>query len=203
MVHSPVKPTPFRAPRFLPAVRPGGRTDFPGIPGLFNDKAPTSPMWDGSSTPTPVPLPGLAVPKDRYLSAVSQQVRAPRPCFMPPPFRDLPSETSPHAERAPLSGLPAPMRSSTRVLRRTTRRLSRPVSPTPTLPCSCLVPPGRYGSPFEVPKHPSRSPWPRVAEPSRSASFTRFGAFLPAQVRSHRPKLPRTGGRSSLGLSPL
>jgi hypothetical protein len=89
------------------------------------------------------------------------------------------------------------------VQRRTTRRLSPPVSPTPTLSRGCQASPDGYRSPFEVPKHPSWSPWPRAAEPPRSAGFIRSGAFLPTRVRSHRPELPRTGGRSSPGFSPL
>jgi len=67
--------------------------------------APTTTSLDQAPTgvdhprPLPVPLSGF-----HNLSAVSQQVRVLRPCFMPQPFGILPSEFSPHRNRAPLPG---------------------------------------------------------------------------------------------------
>jgi hypothetical protein len=115
----------------------------------------------------------------------------------------LPSESSPHRNRAPLSGPPAPLRLSTGVPR---RRLPVLVAAgfldshaLAQLPDS----PDDYGLPFHVPRHASRSPWVPAAEPLRSASFTRFEALILLRVRSHRPELPRDDGRSSLGVLPL
>lgn len=75
-------------------------------------------MWSGvSSTPTPVPPAGFL-----NLSAVSWQIRAcgPVSCRYRPwatsPFRALPRR-----DRAPVSGSPAPLRSSPRALRALTR----------------------------------------------------------------------------------
>jgi len=42
-VHSPVKSAPFRVSCHIPAVRPGGRTDFPEIPRSYNDVTRVAP----------------------------------------------------------------------------------------------------------------------------------------------------------------
>jgi len=58
----------------------------------------------------------------------------------------LPSESSPHRNRAPLSRPLAPSRSATRFTNDTTRALSPPVSSTPTLTRSGLIPPTTMSS---------------------------------------------------------
>jgi hypothetical protein len=71
----------------------------------------------------------------------------------------LPSECSPHENRAPLSRPLAPLRSSTSVQKRTAQDLITvgfPDSHTyARLPCS----PNDYELPFVTPKRASRSPW--------------------------------------------
>jgi len=64
----------------------------------------------------------------------------------------LPSESSPHRNRAPLSRPPAPLWLSTRVQDAASWILLPPVSPTPTLSRSCLVPPATMDSLFTCPK---------------------------------------------------
>jgi hypothetical protein len=58
----------------------------------------------------------------------------------------LPSESSPHRNRAPLSRPPAPSRFATSFLDATSRALSPPVSSTPALTRGGLIPPTTMGS---------------------------------------------------------
>jgi len=104
----------------------------------------------------------------------------------------LPSESSPHRNRAPLSRPPAPLWLSTRVQDAASWILLPPVSPTPTLSRSCLVPRDGYRLPFHAPKHASRLPWIQATELARSASFTHFEALILLRVRPHQPESPRT-----------
>lgn len=153
--------TPFRVPHHLPAVRPVGRkSDSPEVSAPFHDVTRTSPSWSGvSSTPTPVPPAGFY-----NLSAVSWQIRA---CglvscrcraWVTSPFR-----ASPRRDRAPVSGSPAPLRSSPRNLRALTRPCHHRVSPTPSPSLGLLpVSPQRLWAPFRRADHgrlASRSPW--------------------------------------------
>lgn len=136
--------TPFRVPHHLPAVRPVGRTDSPEVSAPFNDFTRTSPSWSGvSSTPTPVPPAGF-----HNLSAVSWQIRARglvscrcRP-WVTSPFR-----ASPRRDRAPVSGPPAPLRSSPRNLRALTRPCHHGFRRRlPHLWGACRSPPAAMGS---------------------------------------------------------
>jgi hypothetical protein len=105
----------------------------------------------------------------------------------------LPSELSPRRNRAPLSRPLAPWRSSTDVLRRARPSLvtagfidSRARAQSPESPVD-------YGNRFRAPEGPlPRFPGLDRAEPSRSASFTRFEALFPLRVRSHQSELPRS-----------
>jgi hypothetical protein len=200
-VHSPVASIPSRVPDHLPAVRPRGRTDSPELPGPFNGVPRASPIWGGRHPPrlrsrvfsTPQRFPGR--PELRGLVSCRNRSWA----------SSSPSEVSPREDRAPLSGPqlpcghPPPCRDARPVAFR--RRFHR--TPAPGGAVARL--PRRLGAPFPpganavLPGHPG----PRAAEPPRSAGFTRFEAFLPSRVRSHRPGLPRVGGRSSPGVHPL
>ena len=113
----------------------------------------------------------------------------------------LPSESSPHKSRAPLSRSHAPWRLVTIVLRRRNLNLSSSVSSTPALLTQLPDSPDDYELPFHAPKCASRSLWIQAPEPSRSDSFIRFEALLLLRVRSRRLELPRDDGRSSPGFS--
>jgi hypothetical protein len=131
--------------------------------------------------PLPVPLSGFL-----NLSAVSQQVRVSRPCFMPQPFGILPSEVSPRRNRAPLSGpllLPCGHPPACRMA--TARALSPPVSSTPTLLTRLPDSPDDYGFPFHAPESTLPvSPGLTRRNPSCSASFIRFEALILLRIRS-------------------
>jgi len=96
------------------------------------------------------------------------------PCSHPPALSDEPSES-----------------------------LLPPVSPTPTLARSCLVPLTTMGSLSTRRNALPGPPGTRATEPPRPASFICFEALFPSRIRSHQPELPRPGRRSSPGFSPL
>jgi hypothetical protein len=113
-------------------------------------------------------------------------------------------------KRAPLSRPPAPLWLSTNVLGRTSRVLVTASFTDSHAFTQLPGSPDGYGFPF----HPSEDvlpgrPGSRAAEPSRSASFTHFGAFFlfvspfsPAQVASSRLSL-LSWTSSPLELSPF
>ena len=150
--------------------------------------------------PLPVPLSGF-----RNLSAVSQQVRVSRPCFMPQPFGILPSEVSPRRNRAPLPGpllLPCGHPPTCRMA--TVRALSPPVSSTPALLAQLPLSPGDYGIPFHAPE--STLPGPPGLErrnPSCSARFIRFEALILLRIRSRFARVaPNAAVAPLLGFRP-
>jgi len=162
--------------------------------------------------PTPVPLSGFL-----YLSAVSQQTQASRPCFVPLPFLRFLLQSFPLTKgRAPLSRPTAPLRLSTGVLERASRDLVTvrfaDAHALTQLPGS----PNDYGLPFHIPSTASTGkpasttsrtlpgcPGSQATEPNRSASFTHFEACHLPRVRSHRHELPRASGRYSPEFLPL
>jgi len=83
----------------------------------------------------------------------------------------------------PSRGRSAPSRSSTGAMRRAPRTLSPPVSPTPTLARSCLVPPTTMSS-LSRTEARSRSLWARRTGSPRPASFTHLEALIFSRVRS-------------------
>jgi len=202
-VHSALVWIPSRVSHPLsdrPACRPeltvplGSSTPFNGIPQL-------APCDAGCPFPAPVPLSGFL-----NLSAVSWQARVPRPCFMPQPFLGcLPSELSPRWNRGRLSTPPAPLRSSTALPARPHASRSPALSPTPRpFRPRCLAPCTAHGFPFRVALPPlSGHPGLRVAQPSRTDSFTRFEAFLLQRIRSRQRRRTHADGRCSLGFLPL
>jgi len=108
-------------------------------------------------------------------------VQTSRPCFVPHAVPEItPPERSPHRNRAPLSGPHAPLPLFTGVLERTARGLiTAGFGRRPRSRAAAWLPPTTMGS-----LSPRRSatpvcPGPRTAEPSRSASFTRFRSFIP------------------------
>lgn len=88
-------------------------------------------------------------------------------------------------DRLPLSGLPAPLQSSTGVLRRAARRRSPPGFPDSHALAQLPGSPRDYGLPFRGPKPASRSSW---APLSRTASFRQLHLLRslssPRRVRS-------------------
>jgi hypothetical protein len=129
---------------------------------------------------------------------------------MPQPFLGFSLQSLPLTGIAhPSRGHFAPLWLSTDVPDAASWTLSPPVSPTPTLSRSCLVPPDDYGLPFHAPKHASRSPWTQATELARSASFTHFEALILLRDRPHRPGLPQANtpflswASAPLELSPL
>lgn len=176
---------PLQSPSPPPGLRPVGRTDSPEVSAPFDGITRTSPMWSGvSSTPTPVPPAGF-----RNLSAVSWQIRAcgfvSRRCR---PWATSPFRASPRRDRAPVSGPPAPMRSSPRALRALTRSFQRGFRRRP---------PHRWGScrypPAAMDHLSARPPWrarlpvtagPRAAGSRPTTRIIRFEASFP--LRSSR-----------------
>jgi hypothetical protein len=166
----------------------------------FDDTARASPVWSELPTsprfrsqvfPTSQRFPGRL----EFRGLVSSRCRP-----WGSPFRVFPSEES----RAPLeAAFPC---SLVVIHRRAGRRLPGLVTAGfadshafTQLPGS----PDDYGLPFHAPKRASRSPWTQATELTRSASFTHFEALILLRVRSRRPELPQTNGRSSPGLPPL
>jgi len=151
-------------------------------------------------TPAPVPLSGFL-----NLSAVSRQIQASGPCFVPLPplgflLQSLPLARIAHPSRGHL--LPCGHPPACWIV--AVRALSPPVSATPALTRSCLLPLTTMSSLSAPPEgDASRSLRARATEPNRSARFTHFEALILSRVRSRQPELPRTSGRSSLGLLPL
>jgi hypothetical protein len=109
-----------------------------------------------------------------------------------PSLGSLPSELSPREDRLPLSGLPAPLQSSTSVLRRAARRRSPPGFPDSHARAQLPGSPRDYGLPFRGPKSASRSSW---ASLSGTASFRQLHllrSFPPLAESVHGPvELPR------------
>jgi hypothetical protein len=117
----------------------------------------------------------------------------------------LPSELSPHRDCAPLSrapGSPAVIHQHAEV--HCSFALSPPVSSTPTLSRSCQTPRGGYELPFHEPKFASRLSW---APSSRITPFCQLHLLRsfnpPCESVRNQPELPRSGGRYSLGFTPL
>jgi hypothetical protein len=109
-----------------------------------------------------------------------------------------PSERSPRRSRGPLSRPPTPLRSFTDLPDRPRASRSPVVSPdVQTFRPRCLVPRTAHGFPFRVALPPaSWSPWAARGSPSRTDSFTRFGAFLLQRIRSRRRRRTHADGRS-------
>jgi len=124
---------------------------------------------------------------------------------VPPPFLGFSLQRLPLAEIAcPSRGRFAPLQLSTAVLERRLLVLITAgffdARARAQLPDS----PDDYELPFVEPEGslPGCSGAKR-RNSFRSASFTCFEALILLRVRSHRPELPRAGGRSSPGFSPL
>jgi hypothetical protein len=177
-----LEPDPLQSPSPPPGLRRVRRTDSPEVSAPFNGITRTSPMWSGvSSTPTPVPPAGFL-----NLPAVSWQIRARglvscryRP-WVASPFRALPRR-----DRAPVSGPPAPLRSSPRALRALTRPFHRGFRRRPPHRWgSCRYPPAAMD---HLSAHP---PWwarlpvtagPRAAGSRPTTRIIRFEASFPLQ----------------------
>jgi hypothetical protein len=115
----------------------------------------------------------------------------------------LPSESSPRSERALLSEPPAPLQLSTDAQRPAPETLLPPVSPTPTLSRSCLVPPGTMGSLSANRVLASWLPWISTAKRPHPADFTCFEAFFPLRVRSYSAQVaPNRAAVTLLGFFP-
>jgi hypothetical protein len=188
---------PFRVP-IPPLDRPIRRSAAPFLRSLRPSTASSREPHGGAgcSRPTPDPLSGFL-----NLSAVLQQARVPRPCFMPQPFliasfRAFPS----HGSCAPLEAT-----GSLAVIHQrcvpTVATTIRAFHRTPPPEDAVARIPSRPEVSFDEPKPASRFLSDATTGPSRPASFTHFGALLPLRVRSPRAELPRRGGRCSPGRS--
>jgi hypothetical protein len=166
---------PLQSPS--PSSRPSGPSAgsvSPEVSLPFNGILERAPRGTGRPTPP------------RFRSQVFstsqrfQPARVPRPCFMPQPFLGfLPSEPSPHRDRVPLSRPLAPLQSSTDVLDSSP---SQPFTPGfPDVHALAQLPgsPGGYGFPFRRRKVCFPVALGQRTQTARSASFTRFEAFLP------------------------
>jgi hypothetical protein len=156
-------------------VRPVGRLRPPLRSLCPTTTSSRQPLCEtGCSIPAPVPLSGFL-----NLSAVSASSGSTalfRAATVP---GLLPSEPSPHGDRVPLSRPLAPLRSSTDVLDCSSPQPCYHRFPRrPRFRRSCQIPPTAMGS-----LSTNRDPLPGCpglrAFAARSASFTRFGAFLP------------------------
>jgi hypothetical protein len=198
--HPHMNPAPPRVPHCL-LSRPTCRPDqLPGFCAPSTTPLGQAPHGVDRPRPLPVPLSGFL-----NLSAVSQQVRVSRPCFMPQPLGILPSEVSPRRNRAPLPGpllLPCGYPPACRTA--TAPALSPSVSSTSALLTQLPISPDDYGLPFHAPE--SALPGPPGLErrnPSCSASFTRFEALILLRIRSHRTRVaPSEAAVPLLGFSP-
>jgi hypothetical protein len=150
---------PCRVSRYLPAVRPVGRTDFLEISRPSNGIPWASPAWTGRHH-RPVPLSGFAT-----LRPTSSQRFPGRPKVCGrvsdrtvlgiPPFRVFPSQQVAYASRRSL----APLRLSSGVQKCTTRVLVTCSFPDAHAFTRLPGSPAGYELPFHAPKHASRSPW--------------------------------------------
>jgi hypothetical protein len=150
---------PCRAPHYLLAVRPVGRTDFLEIPRPFNGIPWASPAWTARHD-RPVPFSGFEAlrPRSSQRFPSKPKVRGPvsdRTVPGIPPFRVFPSQEIAYASRRSL----APLRLSSGVRRRTTRVLVTDGFPDA---CAFTPLPGSpvgYELPFRAPRRASKSLW--------------------------------------------
>jgi hypothetical protein len=117
-VHSALDQTPYRVPHHLPAIRPVGRIDSPEVSVPYDDVTRTSPMRSGGPSTPPRSRPQVFSTSRRFpgrsgLAALFRAAAA--------PGSPLPSELHLAGIAAPLSGPPAPSRSSPRVDARRSR----------------------------------------------------------------------------------
>jgi len=149
---------------------------------------------------TPVPLSGFL-----NLSAVSWQIRVPRPCFVPQPFLGFSLQSVPLTRIVyPSRGLQLPCGYPPTCWKARRVSLSAAISPdVHTLRRSCLDPP-RPMSPHSTSRSslPGR-PGPRAAEPFRSVSFTRFEACSSCESVRTNPSCPGPAVDTLLGVLPL
>lgn len=162
-------------------------------------------MWSGvSSTPTPVPPAGF-----HNLSAVSWQIRARglvscryRP-WATSPFRALPRR-----DRAPVSGSPAPLRSSPRTLRALTQPCHHGFRRRPPhLWGSCRYPPAATN--HLSARRPWRARLPVTRDHAQRARARPRGSSAskprsPCKARAAEPhEFPHGSSRALLGVPPL
>jgi hypothetical protein len=209
-VHPHMKPVPLRAPHRLSTVRPVGRILLPKVSRPSNDipraspvverAVPSSPRFHSQAYP-----PCGRPPLSGFLAGSSFAA-----LFHAATVRGiLPSEVSPHRNRAPLSrSLLLPCGHPPTCWNATSRTLLPLVSPTPTLLTQSPGSPNDYGLPFHAPKRASRSPWVQAAElaPFRQLHPPRSldppaSPFTPTRVApSRRPILSWVS--ASLKISP-
>jgi len=206
----PVSPTgegrgsfPYEVDPLQSPSRPPGRRTFAARPASLRFLAPStvSPALAPSEADRHIRLGSalrLSQPLSGFLASSSFTA-----LFRAATVRGvLPSEVSPRRNHVPLSGSLA-----SAVIHRCARthpfalyhrRFHRRPPPKVRLP--------GFPDDYEVPfAHRGALPSPsglERAEPSCSASFIHFEALILLRVRSRRPRLPRTGGRSSRGLLP-
>jgi hypothetical protein len=177
-----LEPDPLQSPSPPPGLRRVRRTDSPEVSAPFNGITRTSPVWSGvSSTPTPVPPAGFL-----DLSAVSWQIRA---CGLVScryrPWVASPFRASPRRDRAPVSGSPAPLRSSPRALHALTRSFQRGFRRRlPHRWGACRVPPAPMDHLSACRPWLARLPvtaGPRAAGSCPTTRIIRFEASFPLQ----------------------
>jgi hypothetical protein len=123
---------------------------------------------------------------------------------MPHPFGSFPSEFSPRSSRAHLSEPLAPLWLSTRMQRRTARRLVTVCFTDPhTLQHGCRTPQTTMGSLSACRGTPPSYPGPWAAESPPTAGFTHFEALFLLRIRSHRHQMsPEPEADTLLGFCP-
>jgi len=185
---------PCRASRYLPAVRPVGRTDFLEISRPSNGIPWASPAWSARHH-RPVPLSGFADLAADVLSTVSWQAQSLRPCFRPHRSWDSSLQGVPlTAGRLRLSTQPG---SLAVILRRAEVHDSRPCHrqfprrprfhAVAWFPCRLWVPFSRAEARFPVPL--GLAPWNHLVPPASPASKLR--SLLRVRSRLDRVSPPQ------------
>jgi hypothetical protein len=202
VVHAPSH-RPLSEPRTeLPAVRPVPDR-LPWTLWPLQRHRLSRPICDepsssrrGSARGCSQPLSGFLA--DSWFAALFRAAAVPETL----PCRGFPSRGS----RAPLEAacsLAVIRRLPGRTVWTLSARVSSSPAARPRMNAPRRRPPPRLWAPFRRAEAHVPVPLDPARRAVRSADFTRFEAFLPARVRSHRPELPRLGGRSSPGVAPL
>jgi len=189
-------PSEFLATSSLPDRLAG--SDFPGVLGSLQRHPRASPIWAARPRP-PGSTRRFSQPLSGFLASASSTALF-HAATVP---GALPSEPSPRRDRQPLSGPPAPLRSSTGVpCVPQPRRLRRSFTTRPR-PCAVAWIPSGLGSSFRAPRgSPSRSPRTTAHGPSFPPASPASKPSSPCESVPRRPPKSTRAAAALLGFFP-